>query len=261
LGVLSGPYAAVVSYIVSLGWLFAHLRRIDSPLALDRRLLSRLTLNWSIVRQLLRLGIPGGAQIVLISLSELAVIAFVNAFGSHATAAYGAVNQIVAYVQFPAISVGIAASIFSAQAIGSGRAHHLPHIAGTALCLSLALGGGLIALLYLFAGEVVSLFLEAPDTAAIARELILITLWSYVLFGVSQVLQGVMRGTGTVLWPTVISICAIWALEVPVAYLLSHRIGLDGVWIGYPVAFAGGLLLQTSYYFGVWRKRPHLRLI
>jgi Na+-driven multidrug efflux pump len=57
----------------------------------------------------------------MVSLSEIAVLSFVNRFGSTALAAYGAVNQVASYVQFPAVSIGIAASIFGAQSIGAGR--------------------------------------------------------------------------------------------------------------------------------------------
>ena len=52
-----------------------------------------------------------------------------DGLGSDATAAYGAVNQVVAYVQFPAISIAITASILGAQAIGAGRADRLGAIA------------------------------------------------------------------------------------------------------------------------------------
>ena len=69
----------------------------------------------------------------------------------------------------------------------------------------------------------------------------MITLWSYAVFGNSAVLSGIMRGSGTVLWPTVIGIFAIWGVEVPAAYILMQRFGLDGVWMGYPIAFCTGL--------------------
>jgi len=261
LGMTSAPYAAVVSYILSLVWLCVHLRQVDSPLALNYALFSALKIDLPILKQLLRLGIPSGIQIVSVSLSEIAVIAFVNAFGSGATAAYGAVNQIVGYVQFPAISIGIAASIFTAQSIGGARVQRLRHIARTAMCLNLAIGGSLIFIVYLFSSQIVGWFVNVPGTAATAQRLIEISLWSYLVFGLSQVLQGIMRGSGTVLWPTAISICAIWALEVPVAYFLSRRIGLDGVWMAYPIAFAGGFVLQAAYYLMIWRKHGHARLI
>ena len=88
---------------------------------------------------------------VVMSLAELVLLGLVNGFGSDATAAYGAVNQIMSYVQFPAISIAISVSIFGAQAIGRGNAGQvgMPS-SGPALQMNLVLTGGLVALGYLF---------------------------------------------------------------------------------------------------------------
>lgn len=68
-------------------------------------------MDWDLLKLLLRLGIPASINMILVSLSEIAVIAFVNRFGSDATAAYGVVNQVASYVQMPAVSLGITVSI------------------------------------------------------------------------------------------------------------------------------------------------------
>ena len=73
-----------------------------------------------------------------------------------------------------------------------------------------------------------------------------------------------MRGEvslGGVFVPTLLSIVAIMAVEVPVAVVLSHRIGVEGVWIAYPAAFCTMLVLQMAFYRLVWRKREIRRLI
>jgi Na+-driven multidrug efflux pump len=71
----------------------------------------------------------------------------------------------------------------------------------------------------------------------------------------------VMRASGTVLVPMSISVLCIVAIEVPSAYALSARIGIEGVWWAYPIAFVSMLLLQTAYYRGVWRKKRIERLV
>ena len=78
---------------------------------------------------------------ILVSLSEIAVITFVNRFGSDATAAYGAVNQVVSYVQMPAISLGIAVSIFASQSIGANRLDRLKDVIRAGVLLNNFLGG------------------------------------------------------------------------------------------------------------------------
>jgi Na+-driven multidrug efflux pump len=202
-----------------------------------------------------RIGVPTGIQFVMISLAEIAVISLVNRFGSDATAAYGAVNQIVSYVQFPAISIGIAASIFGAQSIGAKRFDRLRAIAKAGVALNWVIGGALIGLGYAFSGAILRLFITDERVLALAQELLAITLWSYVIFGTSSVLSGLMRSSGTVLWPTLLSIVAIWGVEVPVAYALAPHYGLRGVWFAYPVAFCASLTFQTAYYFAVWRRK------
>ena len=57
-------------------------------------------------------------------------------------------------------------------------------------------------LLRLFACDVLGWFITDAHTLEIAHELLMITLWSYLLFGNSAVLSGVMRGSGTVIVPT-----------------------------------------------------------
>jgi Na+-driven multidrug efflux pump len=110
---------------------------------------------------------------------------------------------------------------------------------------------------YLLAREILSLFLTDQSTLNTARDLLSITLWSYVIFGNTSVLSGMMRSSGSVLWPTMIQVCTIWLVEVPIAWFLSHgSLGLRGVWIAYPIAFAVALILQSAYYFGVWRRKP-----
>ena len=70
-----------------------------------------------------------------------------------------------------------------------------------------------------------------------------------------------MRASGSVLVPTGISIFCIALIEVPVAWWLSHRFGLNGIWVAYPVAFTAMLTLQGCYYRFVWSKKAIRRLI
>jgi MATE family, multidrug efflux pump len=261
LGVVSAAVAGLIANSAALAWLLYYLARRDHPLKFDRECLEDMLIDWGILRSVLRIGVPTGIQVMMVSLAEIAVISFVNRFGSSATAAYGAVNQVVGYVQFPAISIGIAASIFGAQCIGARREDKLGSVIRSAVGLNYLIGGIIIGLCYIFAWQILGWFITDPNTLKIAHELLMITLWSYLLFGNSAVLSGVMRGSGSVLWPTINGIFAIWCVEVPAAYILMRYVGLDGVWLGYPIAYCVVLALQYSYYEFVWKKKTHERLV
>lgn len=260
MGVASGAYAAVVSYLVALGWTAWHLRRKNHVLAPDAHFMRYLTINRAILMKVLRIGLPTAVSMITISVAEIAVLFLVNRYGSQATAAYGAVNQIVSYVQFPAISIAITASILGAQAIGAGRGHTLGDIARTGIVLNLLLTGSLVLLGYVFSRSILGLFITDDKVVDMAQSLLHIMLWSSVIMGMSMVLSGLMRASGTVLVPTVLSMLAIAGVEVPVAWVLSTHYGLSGIWAAYPVAFLAMLAMQTTYYRLVWRKKPIRRL-
>ena len=251
----------IVSTALALVALLVILRRTNNPLALDRAMLANFKIRPHLALAIAKIGIPTSVNLVMVSLSEIAVLAFVNRFGSSALAAYGAVNQIVSYAQFPAISIGIAASIFSAQSIGAERTDRLGAIVRSAVALNYLIEGAIVLVLYAFATEVISLFITAHDTVLVARHLLAITLWSYAIFGNARIISAVVISSGFVVWPTLLSIVSIWGVEVPVAYVLMNRIGLDGVWYGYPAAYVAGLLMQLAYYRLVWKRKTLRRLV
>jgi putative MATE family efflux protein len=154
MGVTSAAVAAIVANVAGLAAVMLYLRALRHPLAFDRETAQDLLIDWGLLRTIVKIGVPTGLQVVMISFAEIAVLSFVNRFGSSATAAYGAVNQVVSYVQFPAISIGITASIFGAQCIGARRLDRLPRVIHAAIGLNYAVVVTLIALCYLFAWRI-----------------------------------------------------------------------------------------------------------
>jgi putative MATE family efflux protein len=260
MGVVSGAYAAVVSYLIALGWTAWYLRRRHHVLAPDASFLKHLRFDRTIAAKVLRIGLPTAVSMITISLSEIAVLFLVNRHGSQATAAYGAVNQIVSYVQFPAISIAITASILGAQAIGAGRSQTLGNIARTGIVMNLVLTGALVLLGYLFSRHILGLFITDAAVVELAQTLLHIMLWSSVIMGMSMVLSGLMRASGTVLVPTLVTVLSIGLVQVPVAWVLNNRYGINGIWAAYPVAFLAMLAMQSAYYQLVWKKKPIRRI-
>jgi putative MATE family efflux protein len=240
-----------------------YLSKTKHPLQFDASVRQHLSIDYGLLKLLLRLGIPSSVNMNLVSLSEIAVISFVNSYGSDATAAYGAVNQVASYVQMPAVSLGMAVSIFASQAIGANRLNQVKEVIRAGIFLNYIIGGVLILLIYLFSKDILSWFITSQNTLDIANSLVMITLWSYLIFGHAQIIAATMRASGTVLWPTVFSVFSIWCVEVPVAFLLSRysNLGIQGIWIGYPAAFLVSLALQYAYYQWSWKKKTITRLI
>lgn len=262
-GLNGAAYASVLSNFITFMILLVYLHGKSHVLKLDSIILKHLHLKGSVLKTLLKLAIPTSISMVSIALSEIVVITFVNDYGSNATAAYGIVNQIASYVQIPAMSISIAISVFVAQAVGSGNISNIKHITKIAITLNYLLGGILIIILYLIPSPILGIFLDNSDTISIAKGLIIISFWSYLILGHTQAISATMRATGTVLWPTIFTITSILLIEVPAAYFLSHytMLGINGIWLAYPIAFIVNFLAQSIYYRFFWKKKSFKALI
>ncbi|KKC34314.1 MATE family efflux transporter [Devosia psychrophila] len=263
IGVNAAAVATIAGFVTVLIFLFVYMRARNMPLAPDRILLTAVVRpDFKLLGLILKLGVPAGLQMMISSLSGIVIIGLVNRFGSDATAAYGALGQVMSYVQFPAMSIGIAASIFGAQAIGAGQIGQLRAITRTALVLNLVVTGSLIVLAYLFSQHLVALFITDPAVIELTETLLHVVLWSILFFGWSVIFSGIMRASGTVYAPMAISLACILCIELPGAIWLSQTsLGLTGIWIAYAASFTMMLVLQASWYRFVWIKKKIVALV
>jgi putative MATE family efflux protein len=261
IGVLAAAVAFLVGTLGATVFCYFYLRWRKSPLAIDDEMIGHLRIDMKLLGMILRLGIPAGVSMVVSSLSGLVIVGLVNRYGSDATAAFGAVNQVVSYVQFPAMSMVIASAIFAAQAIGARRMDEVEHVMRTGLLMNLIITGGLIIIAYLFSEHLVRLFITSEEVVKMTETLLHIVLWSVIMFGFGGVFSSVMRASGDVWIPMSLSLVAIVLVEVPAALILSDRMGLHGIWVAYCMSFCAMLVLQAGYYFLFWRKKEIRALV
>jgi len=263
IGVNAAAVATIAGFVTVIIFLVIYMRLRNMPLAPDRILLTAIIRpDIKLLGLILKLGVPAGLQMVISSVAGIVVVGLVNRFGSDATAAYGALGQVMSYVQFPAMSIGIAASIFAAQAIGAGNIGQISAITRTALALNLVITGTLVLLAYLFSQHLVALFITDPAVVELTETLLHVVLWSMICFGWSVIFSGIMRASGTVYAPMAISLACILLIELPGALWLSKTsLGLTGIWIAYAASFTMMLVLQASWYQFVWKKKKIVALV
>lgn len=261
MGVTAPAIATIAGFLLVLSYLFFYTRYKQHPLAPDAQLMAHIRFDWPLTRLILRLGLPTALQMVTSSISGIVIIGLVNQYGTQATAAYGAINQVLSYVQFPAMSIAIAGSIFAAQAIGAGKDEALNCVTRTALIMNLLFTGLLILLAYIFSRYLMALFITDVQVIELGQQLLHIVLWSILLFGAGSIFAGIMRASGTVLLPMLINVGCIVLIELPCAVLFSHWYGLQGIWFAYALAFSMMCIFQMAFYQWVWKKKTVQRLI
>lgn len=255
MGIAGSALATLIAQSGTLLLMIAYLYRRKHFLALHRNELIYLIPDTAILRALVTKGLPMGLQMLVISSSALVMISLVNSYGSQVTAGFGVTSQLWTYVQMPALALGASVSSMAAQNIGAGRWDRVSRIATIGVGYNFLLTGALVGLLYLFDHAALGLFLPKEGAAmTVARHINDIVAWSFILFGVTMVLFGVVRSTGAVMAPLATLFIAIWLVRLPFATWLAPVYGADAIWWSFPLGSVVLIVLTLAYYrYGGWR--------
>jgi Na+-driven multidrug efflux pump len=149
----------------------------------------------------------------------------------------------------------------TAQNVGAGKWDRVARIAQVGVLYSVLLTGSIVLAIELLNNYVFGLFLPAGSSAlAIASHMNRIVTGSFVFFGVSVALFGVVRATGAVIAPLVILTISLLVIRFPLAELFLDRYRADAVWWSFPISSVVSSALALLYYrYGSWRS-AHMTL-
>jgi len=255
LGIAGSALATFVAQAVSLTALVNHLYRRRHLLVLHKDELKHLRVDWAIVGTLVKKGIPMSAQMLVISLSAVLMIALVNRFGVETTAAFGAAIQLWNYIQMPAFAVGMAVSAMAAQNVGARKWDRVKSIARVGVVYSVLLTGSIVLVIEILDTHAFRLFLpEGSQALHLATHLNRVVTWSFMFFGVSMVLFGVVRATGAVMAPLFVLTISLLVVRFPLAEAFLDKYQADAIWWSFPISSALSAVLAVLYYkYGGWR--------
>jgi putative MATE family efflux protein len=256
MGIAGSATATLIAQVASLAAMLRHIYRRGNPLTLRRGELRLLRPDPGILRTLVVKGVPMGLQMIVLSSSMVMLFAVVNPFGSATAAAFAAAMQLWNYVQMPALALSGAVSSMAAQNIGAGLWERVRQIARTGVGFNFLMTGIPVVLLYLLNHHAVGLFLPANSPSLdIAVHLNQIILWSFVMFGVSMVLSGVVRAAGAVIAPLLFLFVSLWVIRVPLSFWAAEHYGSDGIWWSFALSAFLSMMMTVAYYLhGGWKR-------
>ena len=144
--------------------------------------LTKMTFNWRIFKQILRIGLPSGLQQTFIAAGIVALNSIVNTFGTNVIAAYSAAGRIDSLAALPAMNFSAALSGFVGQNIGAGKFHRIKKGLTSTLFMSSAVCMLSTLLIILFSTQLMQLFTTDVEVIAIGREYLIIVSAFYIFF-------------------------------------------------------------------------------
>lgn len=202
------------------------------------------------LKVIINIGVPNGMNGVLFSLSNLVVQSSINSFNNTAiiaakTAAADASNLVYQIIH----GFALACVSSSGQCYGARKYKRIDKLAikGTLVC------GGLVAaasaVMTLFPNFVIGVFNDSPDVIAVGKNILLISLWSYVLYAVSDIYLSCTRGMGKSLGITLMNIAAIITPRLLWIWLLFPQCRtIEFLYLCYPISYLTSAVAQIIYF-------------
>jgi putative MATE family efflux protein len=215
-----------------------------------------LTWSGSLARRILRLATPDlGREAV----QRVGGILFIRIVATLGTASVGA-HQIAVRVESMSFMQGVGFSMAAAALVGQSLGAERTDFAERSVrrVLSLACGAmGLMGIVFIVAGrELVTVFGATPEVLRLAGTAVQIAGLEQITIATHMVLGGALRGAGDTRTPLYVTAFGVLFFRVAVVYLFAITFGwgLDGVWLGTVVDWAGRAgLMVLLFRRGRWK--------
>ncbi len=230
-----------------------------------------IAVDWPLMRRILRVGLPGGFDLLVIIGCHLAYARVINSLGTTAQAAHGLGVQIEAMSYLAGASFAVASATMAGQALGANNPARAVRstLTGSGLAMAVMCSAGL--LFFLFGEHLAEFFARQPsETTRMTGQLLKIVAISCPFLAVLQIVSGTLRGAGDTTWPLITTLAGLICIRVPGAMWLAWDevplstlnisipgwgLGVHGAWIAMVIDVAvRSLLIAGRFAGGKWRQ-------
>lgn len=258
MGVQGAALATIISQMVSATLVMVTLIRSEGIFHLR---VKKIRFHGSVLKDIVRIGLPAGLQSVLFSISNVLIQSAINGFDTNIQAAYTAYNKLDSFIWMIVNAFGISITTFVGQNFGARKLDRIRRGAYTTLGMCAGAIVAVSGLLILLGRLLLGMFTDDVAVVEAGYQMILLLIPYAVIYVPVEVFSGTVRGTGDSVAPTLITLCGICLFRVVWVSLVVPRYGtLDVLLRCYPITWALtsiGFILY--YHFSGWMKRSLAR--
>jgi putative MATE family efflux protein len=195
--------------------------------------------------QLLKVGLPAGAEFGLMAVYLFLVYIVSRPFGAAAQAGFGIGMRIIQAGFLPVVALGFAVAPVAGQNFGARQGDRVRKTFVSAASLA----GGLMLLFALFChiapDEMIRFFSGDPAVVAVGDEYLRIVSWNFIASGIIFVGSSMFQAIGNTIPALITSVLRLVLVAVPVLLLARHP-GFSLRWIWYLSVASVVLQMVTS---------------
>lgn len=252
-GVWSAAVATVISQAASVVLCFIYLCKKDRIYSVS---LKKIKFNGSMLKEIVRYGLPAGVQNSVIAIANVIVQTQINSFGGNATTAYGIYSKIEGFAFLPITSFTMALTTFISQNLGAGQKDRAKSGARFGIIAGVITAEVIGVAIYFAAPYLVEIFDKEKTAEVISlgtKQMHTIALF-YFLLAYSHSVAAVCRGSGRSVVPMIIMLC-VWCvlrvIYIEIAMSLVDKTDINNialVYWAYPITWSVSSVIYFIYY-------------
>lgn len=246
--------ATVISQYVAMVWILIHLSRSEGP---QKLCLKKIRFDKKCTASIIAIGLPAGISGTLFSLSNVIAQSSVNYFGGTVVDGNAAAASIEGFIYTASNSFHQAAITFIGQNRGAGKYKRILKVLGVCLTYAVSLEIVMCALMYIFRYGLLGFYLKgASDAIELGALRITIMCACHFLCGIMDVINGALRGLGSSLVPTVISITTVCGFRVLWLSTVFERYKYpQTIYAVYPISWAMSAIALGVLFIIIYRSQ------
>src|SRR6266581_3094559 len=238
LGVTGAALATFISILVADVLMVLYFERSYHYLRFHFAQFRPQTRIWN---SLLRIGLPAGAEFILISVYIIIVYSIIRGFGAAAQAGFGVGARVMQALFLPVVALSFAVAPVVGQNFGGRQADRVRHSVYSAIGIASVMMLMLTLLAFLAPAMLIRIFSRDPNVLAFGSEYLRIVSLNFISAGIVFVTSSIFQGIGNTLPPLFSSMTRLILFAVP-ALLISRTPGFEVRHIWY--LSVGSIVLQ-----------------
>ena len=245
-GVAAAALATTISQGLSALLCLLHLREKDQIYTLKAR---ELRIDGPILKEIVRIGLPTGVQMSVISIANVLVQKNINSFGADAMAACGSFAKVEGFVFLPITCFSLALTTFISQNLGARTLDRVRAGSRFGLLSAVLAAETIGVMIFSFGPQLISLFTSDPAVLVIGQKQCRIESLFFCMLALSHTVAGICRGAGKATVPMLVMLgiwCVLRITYITVAMQISHDIRL--LFWAYPLTWTISAAIFFLYY-------------
>lgn len=216
--------------------------------------------DWKVSKEFLyehiKVGIPMGFQMSVLTIGMIAVQYVLNSLGSVAVAAFTTAVRVDQLVSQSLLALGAAVATYTAQNYGAGKLSRIRKGAHASILIAFVISAFCMVILFFFGKSIVALFMNVPneEVLTLAQQYLNFIMVFFFFLGLLFIYRNILQGMGNAVVPLISGVAEL-IMRAFAAFVLGHYFGYTGVCIATPSAWiAAAIVLYIGYKISVFRK-------